>query len=175
MWGITGRDWHDHTGSVAGSRKRDTEGLWVERLTVTAASKQRKSCYVLRARMWCFECEHEQNSTVILCVCVCVWSEVTVQDMSITPPWACTAKIVSLCLSRERGMCWLENARLTPRANWTGELVHWLKTEVQKVNISVCVYTSGTGSWVLQYTKEWMLTESGAEWHHKLVTLAHAW
>ena len=45
VWDITtGADWHDHTGFVAGSGQRDTEGLWVERVAVTAASKQRKSC-----------------------------------------------------------------------------------------------------------------------------------
>lgn len=40
----TGVDWHNHACSVAGSGQRDTESLWVERVTVTAASKQRKSC-----------------------------------------------------------------------------------------------------------------------------------
>lgn len=70
--GITaGVDWHDHTGSVVGSGQRDTEAFGVERVTVTAASKQRKSCTSTSARMWCFECEHEQNSTVTVRVCVC--------------------------------------------------------------------------------------------------------
>lgn len=39
----TGTDWHDHD-SVVGSGQKDTEEPRVERLTVTAGIKQRKSC-----------------------------------------------------------------------------------------------------------------------------------
>lgn len=64
----TAMDWHDHIGSVA---VRETLQALGRKSDYDSCCKTEEKLYILRARMWCFECEPEQKKKYSDCMRVC--------------------------------------------------------------------------------------------------------